>query len=238
MPGADYMGVTAWVEWPDSNRPRITFIRVPANAPGVSCEPMEEMGARGHQLGIVYLRDVRVPVSDVLGGKGAGKELLFARWGVSRCLSALNAIGAAQKVLDETIAFVKRKVVYGKPIGMYQGISFPLIEHYTKIEAARLMAYKGLWMSVVGENPQMQATMTKQYAVTSAVDAVRRGGVSEGPTGGAAAARRDGFAVHRRDYQYHEDHCYQGASGQGVRRHSRRWRWRLTNRRRDRPGTR
>jgi cyclohexanecarboxyl-CoA dehydrogenase len=172
MPGADYMGVTAWVEWPESNRPRITFIRVPANAPGVSCEPMEEMGARGHQLGIVYLRDVRVPVSDVLGGKGAGKELLYARWGVSRCLSALNALGAAQKVLDETIAFVKRKIVYGKPIGMYQGISFPLIEHYTRIEAARLMAYKGLWMSVVGENPQLQATMTKQYAVTSSVDAI------------------------------------------------------------------
>jgi len=172
MPGADYMGVTAWVQWKDEPKPRITFIKVPSNAPGVSCEQMPEMGARGHQLGIVHLNNVRVPVTDVLGAKGEGKKLLYARWGVSRCLSALNAIGAAQQVLDDTIAFVKKKVVYGRPIAVYQGISFPLIEHYTRIEACRLMAYKGLWQSVVGQNPKQQATMAKWYSVTSAVDCI------------------------------------------------------------------
>ncbi|MBP8297162.1 MAG: acyl-CoA dehydrogenase family protein [Burkholderiales bacterium] len=173
MPGADYMGVTAWVDWKDGKKPRITFIKVPSDTPGVSCEPMEEMGCRGHQLGIVHLKDVKVPVTDVLGGKGAGKEVLYARWGVSRCLSALNAVGAAQQVLDDTIAFVKKKIVYGRPIAMYQGVSFPLIEHYTKIEACRLMAYKGLWMSVAGENPKMQATMAKWSSVTAAVECIQ-----------------------------------------------------------------
>src|SRR5581483_4355364 len=43
MPGADYMGVTAWVQWKDEPKPRITFIKVPSNAPGVSCEQMPEM---------------------------------------------------------------------------------------------------------------------------------------------------------------------------------------------------
>ncbi|MBK7471284.1 MAG: acyl-CoA/acyl-ACP dehydrogenase [Betaproteobacteria bacterium] len=173
MPGADYMGVTAWVDWKDGKKPRITFIKVPSDTPGVSCEPMEEMGCRGHQLGIVHLKDVKVPVTDVLGGKGAGKEVLYARWGVSRCLSALNAIGAAQQVLDDTIAFVKKKIVYGRPIAMYQGVSFPLIEHYTKIEACRLMAYKGLWMSVAGENPKMQATMAKWSSVNAAIECIQ-----------------------------------------------------------------
>lgn len=172
MPGATYMGVTAWVKGDGSNKPRIAFIKVPADAPGVSCEQMEEMGCRGHQLGIVHFKNVRVPQKSVLGSKSEGKKLLYARWGVSRCLSALNAVGAAQQVLDDTIAFVKKKVVYGRPIGMYQGISFPLIEHYTKIQSCRLMAYKGLWMSIVGENPAMQATMAKWYSVTSAVDAI------------------------------------------------------------------
>ena len=173
MPGADYMGVTAWVDWKDGKKPRITFIKVPSDTPGVSCEPMEEMGCRGHQLGIVHLKDVKVPVTDVLGGKGAGKEVLYARWGVSRCLSALNAVGAAQQVLDDTIAFVKKKIVYGRPIAMYQGVSFPLIEHYTKIEACRLMAYKGLWMSVAGENPKMQATMAKWSSVNAAIECIQ-----------------------------------------------------------------
>lgn len=171
MPGADVMGVTAKVQ-DGAGKPRITFIRVPADLPGISCEQMEEMGARGHQLGIVNFDRVRVPRSDVLGGKGDGKAVLYARWGVSRCLSALNALGAAQKVLEDTVQFVKTKVVYGKPIGVYQGISFPLIEHQTRIEACRLMAYKGLWMSIVGQNPTQQATMAKWYSVTSSVEAI------------------------------------------------------------------
>lgn len=173
MPGAHYMGVTAWVKWDGDSKPRITFIKVPSNAPGVSCEPMEEMGCRGHQLGIVHFDNVRVPVTDVLGGKGEGKQILYARWGVSRCLSALNAVGAAQQVLDDTIAFVKKKIVYGRPIAIYQGVSFPLIEHYTKIQACRLMAYKGLWMSIAGENPKMQATMAKFSSVTAAMESIQ-----------------------------------------------------------------
>jgi len=172
MPGATHMGVTAWVRGDGSNKPHIAFIKVPADTPGISSEQMEEMGARGHQLGIVHFKGVRVPQSYTLGSKTEGKKLLYARWGVSRCLSALNAIGAAQQVLDDTIEVVKKKVVYGRPIGMYQGVSFPLIEHYTRIQACRLMAYKGLWMSVVGQNPQMQATMSKWYSVTSSVDAI------------------------------------------------------------------
>lgn len=171
MPGAHYMGVTAKVMGPDG-RSRITFIKVPSDTPGVSCEHMPEMGARGHQLAIVHFKDVRVPATDVLGGKGDGKRVMYARWGVSRCLSALNGLGAAQAVLDDTIDFVRKKIVYGKPIGMYQAISFPLVEHYTKVEACRLMAYKGLWMSDVGENPQKQAGMAKWNGVTTSVDAI------------------------------------------------------------------
>ena len=173
MPGATYMGVTAWVSGDGSNKPRIAFIKVAADSPGISCEQMEEMGCRGHQLGIVHFKNVRVPQANALGSKSEGKKLLYARWGVSRCLSALNAIGAAQQVLDDTVDFVKKKVVYGRPIGMYQGVSFPLIEHYTRIQACRLMAYKGLWMSVVGQNPAMQATMAKWYSVTSSVEAIQ-----------------------------------------------------------------
>ncbi|MGE0314273.1 MAG: acyl-CoA dehydrogenase family protein [Lautropia sp.] len=171
MPGAHYMGVTAKVSGPDG-KGKVTFIRVPSDAPGVSCEHMPEMGARGHQLAIVHLKDVKVPASDVLGGEGDGKRVMYARWGVSRCLSALNGLGAAQQVLDDTIDFVRSKRVYGRPIGVYQGISFPLIEHYTRVEACRLMAYKGLWMSDVAENPQKQAGMAKWNGVTTSVDAI------------------------------------------------------------------
>ena len=172
MPGAAVMGVTARVT-EGERKGRIDFLRVPADAPGVSSTLMPEMGLRSHQLAIVDFKDVRVPARDVLGGKGEGKAVLYARWNVSRCLSALNALGAAQQVLEDTIAFVRRKVVYGKPIGQYQGISFPLVEHSTRIEACRLMAYKGLWMNNRGENAARTAGMAKWSGITFSVEAVK-----------------------------------------------------------------
>lgn len=172
MPGASVMGVSARVMQPDG-KGRITFLRVPADAPGVSAELMPEMGLRSHQLAIVNLKDVRIPVADVLGGKGQGKAILYARWNVSRCLSALNALGAAQQVLEDTIEFVRKKQVYGRPIGQYQAISFPLVEHSTRVEGCRLLAYKGLWMNNRGENAARVAGMAKWSSITFAIQAVQ-----------------------------------------------------------------
>ena len=175
MPGATVMGVTVQVT-EDNQPPRIEFVKVPAAAAGVACELMPEMGMRSHQLGRVRFKDVRIKRGSVLGGekgKRDGKAVLYARWNVSRCLSALNALGTAQGVLDETIDFIRKKEVYGKSIGHYQSIQFPLIEHYTRVEACRLLAYKGLWMNVRGENAAREATMAKWYGVTLAVDAIK-----------------------------------------------------------------
>lgn len=172
MPGAAWMGVSAKVTGADG-KSRITFIRVPSDAPGVSCELMPEMGLRSHQLSIVRLKDVRVPTSNALGGEGQGKAVLYARWNVSRCLSALNALGAAQQVLEDTIDFVKRKKVYGKAIGTNQAISFPLVEHSTRVEAGRMLAYRGLWMNVRGENAARIAGMAKWSGIMDSIAAIQ-----------------------------------------------------------------
>jgi len=175
MPGASVMGVSVKVETDDGGS-KMEFLKVPADAEGVSCELMPEMGMRSHQLGRVRMENVRVPLDSALGkGKGLkdGKALMYARWDVSRCLSSLNAIGTAMAVLDDTIEFVKRKEVYGEKIGRYQAIQFPLVEHYTKMEACRMLAYKGLWKNVEGQNASREATMAKWYSVTSAIEAVK-----------------------------------------------------------------
>jgi cyclohexanecarboxyl-CoA dehydrogenase len=171
MPGATVMGVTARVSQRDG-KGRIYFLRVPSDAPGVSCEVMPEMGLRSHQLGIVNFKDVRISVGDVLGAKGEGKALLYARWNVSRCLSALNALGAAQQVLEDTIDFVRKKQVYGRSIAQYQAISFPIVEHSTRVEGCRLLAYKGLWMNNRGENAAKVAGMAKWSSIMFSIQAI------------------------------------------------------------------
>lgn len=171
IPGAHVMGVTAKV-LSEAGYSSITMFRVPTDLDGVSCAPMEQMGARAHQLGRVKLVDVRIPSDAILGGDGAGKRVMNVRFSVSRCLSPLAAIGAAQATLDDTIAFAKSYKVFGRPIGTNQSISFSLAEHSTRLEAARLLAYQALKLNSLGLPATKEAAMAKWFGITSSVQAI------------------------------------------------------------------
>ncbi|MGH7714906.1 MAG: acyl-CoA dehydrogenase family protein, partial [Vulcanimicrobiaceae bacterium] len=172
VPGAQTLGVTAKTFDGDTDR-GITMFRVRSDQPGVSVSPMEQMGVRAHQLGRVILNNVRVPDTALMGQGGAGKKVMYARFNVSRCLSPLAAIGAATAALDTTVEYARTKVVFGRAIGTNQAISFPLVEHYTRLEAAKLMAYKALWMNDQGENAVREAAMAKWFGITSAIAAIQ-----------------------------------------------------------------
>ena len=171
VPGADVMAVTARTD-DGGGKPKISMFRVEADQPGVTCSPMQQMGARAHQLGRVVLDRVRVTDDSVMGGGASGQRALNVRFNVSRCLSPLAAIGAAQKTVEDTIAFTKRHTVFGRPIATNQAISFPLVEHLTRLEAGRLLAYKALGLNDAGRNAAREAAMAKWFGITSAVAAI------------------------------------------------------------------
>jgi len=170
-PGADVLAVSARMPGAGGKQP-IGMLLVPTDLPGVAVEPMDQMGARAHSLGIVRLEKVRVPSTAVLGDENAGKALMYARYNVSRCLSPLAALGAAGEVLRQTMDFTRRKVVFGRAIAMNQSVSFPLVEHQTRIEAGRLLAYRALWMNDAGEDASTEAAMAKWFGITSRILAI------------------------------------------------------------------
>lgn len=171
MPGADVLSVSAKLS-PEGGKPSILMLRVPTSLPGVSSEVMEQMGARAHRLGIVRFRDVRVPLAAAMGGKGEGKAIMYARYNVSRCLSPLTALGAARAVLDETMEFARRKVIFGRPLASNQSISFALVEHSTRVEAGRLLAYRALALNDAGKDATRDSAMAKWFGITSGIAAI------------------------------------------------------------------
>lgn len=172
VPGAQVLAVSARVDDGSERRPMV-LLRVPADAPGVSVEAMPQMGVRAHQLGIVRMDSVRVPKSAVMGSEGQGKALMYARYNVSRCMSPLAALGAARAVVDETMAFARDKVAFGRPVAANQSISFPLVEHHTKIEAARLLVYRALAMNDAGLDSTRETAMGKWLGITTGVQAIQ-----------------------------------------------------------------
>lgn len=173
VPGADVLAVSARIPQPGGGKPRMVLLRVPTNLPGVTSTVMEQMGARAHMLGEVRLDGVRVPASATLGGEGQGKAIMYARFNVSRCLSPLAALGAARAVLQQTIDFARRRVVYGRPIAANQSISFPLVEHHARIEAGRLLAYRALVANDRGEDAAADAAMAKWFGISTGVAVIQ-----------------------------------------------------------------
>ena len=172
VPGADVLAVTARTG-ERNGRPAISMFCVESSSPGVTCSPMEQMGARAHQLGRVVLNRVRVPADAVMGGGASGQRAMNVRFNVSRCLSPLAAIGCAQKTVEDTIAFAKQHVVFGRPIATNQAISFALVEHLTRLEAARLLAYRALASNDKGQPSAKECAMAKWFGITSAVQAIQ-----------------------------------------------------------------
>ena len=171
IPGADTAVIGAKVPT-EGGRPRINLFRVDLNLPGIKTTPIAEMGLRAHQLGNILLKNVKVPVTHILGDKGEGLQAAYIRWNAARSLASLIGAGIALSALDAALVHVKNRQAYGRPIGKFEAVQFPLVESYTRVEAGRLLAYKALWMLDNGIVAAKEAAMAKWFSATVSYQAV------------------------------------------------------------------
>jgi len=148
-----------------------TFL-VPTHLPGVSRTPLKDMGERAIQRGSLFLDDVRVPREALIGAEGQGFYLVMNAFDYSRVIIALMCIGAAEQSLDETIAYVKQRQAFGRPLAKFEGVSFPVAEHATMLEAARWLCYRTLWLRDQGLPHSKEAAMVKWWGPKVAVEAI------------------------------------------------------------------
>jgi cyclohexanecarboxyl-CoA dehydrogenase len=148
-----------------------TFL-VPTDLPGVSRTPLKDMGERAIQRGSLFLDQVQVPRDYLIGEEGQGFYLVMNAFDYSRVIIALMCIGAAEQSLDETIAYVQQREAFGRPLAKFEGVSFPIAEHATMLEAARWLCYRALWLRDQGLPHSKEAAMVKWWGPKVAVDAI------------------------------------------------------------------
>jgi cyclohexanecarboxyl-CoA dehydrogenase len=150
----------------------VSAFLVPTDSPGVSRTPLRDMGERAIQRGSLFLDDVRVPRDYLIGEEGQGFYLVMNAFDYSRVIIALMCIGAAEQSLDETIDYVKKREAFGRPLAKFEGVSFPIAEHATMLEAARWLCYRTLWLRDHGLPHSKEAAMVKWWGPKVAVDAI------------------------------------------------------------------
>ncbi|MFJ1974427.1 acyl-CoA dehydrogenase family protein [Streptomyces sp. NPDC087903] len=98
----------------------------------------------------LQLRDVS---AELLGG-GGGAEVLagLARVGDgAAALLACEAVGAADRALERTVAHVRQREQFGRAIGSFQAVKHRLADVYVQVQAARSAAYYAAWAAGGGE---------------------------------------------------------------------------------------
>ena len=149
----------------------ISLILVEADREGVTATDIgEKMGIHMMSTAEVNYKDVRVPVTNLIGEEGKGFYQVLEFFDESRILVAAQALGTAQGAYNRALAYVKEREQFGRKIAQFQVTQHKLADMATKIELARLITYKAAWNFDQGRIDPKLTSMAKMYAARTAVE--------------------------------------------------------------------
>lgn len=161
----------------------ISAFLVPMNLPGISTTRFEDAGQRAIGRGSIFFDNVAVPASHRLGDEGQGFKQVMQGFDYSRALIGLQCLAVAQQSLDETWQWLTERQAFGQPLAAFQGLTHPLAEFQTYVQAARLQCFYALWLKDSGQRHNAEAAMNKWWAPKLAFDVVKQCMLAHGHTG-------------------------------------------------------
>ena len=142
----------------------LSTILIEKDTPGFTSEKMgSKLMWRAADTARLYLKDVRVPLKNLLGETGHGHNYMFETLDGGRLSIAAIGLGLAQGAFEMALEYSKKRIQFGKAISKNQGIAFKISDMHMKIEHAREYLYKVCWLKDQGMNYSKEAAMAKLY---------------------------------------------------------------------------
>jgi alkylation response protein AidB-like acyl-CoA dehydrogenase len=148
----------------------VSAFLVPADTPGLRPGAKEKkLGIRASSTTQIFFEDCRVPSDAVLGTVDEGFKIAMATLDGGRIGIGAQALGIAQRALDETVKYTKFREAFGHPIADFQGLQWRMADMATRIEATRLLVYRAARMKDAGQSFSKEASMAKLFASETAM---------------------------------------------------------------------
>ena len=136
---------------------------------GVTIKPIRTM--MNHATTEVFFDGARIPASSLIGEAGRGFRYILSGMNAERILIAAECIGDAKWFLAKGAAYAKERVVFGRAIGVNQGVQFPLARAYAHMLAAEAIVYRAAAMYDAGLDPGIEANSAKMLAADASWEA-------------------------------------------------------------------
>ncbi|MFD0056630.1 acyl-CoA dehydrogenase family protein [Streptomyces sp. NPDC127168] len=134
---ADHILLIARTEQGESKHHGITQFMVPTDSDGLQIRGIDTMG--GKDVNDLYFTDCFLPDSAVVGEPGQGWTQLMAGLNLERMILAALMLGVARRAFDDTLAYVRQREQFGRPIGSFQALKHRIADMATELECAQLL---------------------------------------------------------------------------------------------------
>jgi acyl-CoA dehydrogenase len=140
----------------------------------VETRELEKLGRHAVDTNMLFIDNLKVPASDLVGQEGRGFHYLLDGLNPERILVAAEAIGLGRAALARAVRYAKERIVFNRPIGQNQAIAHPLADSYSKLEVAELMMFKAAWLFDQRKPCGAEANVAKLRAADAGFEACDR----------------------------------------------------------------
>jgi len=140
----------------------------------IDIQPIRKMGRNAVSSNELFIDDLRVPEAHRVGAEGHGFRYILDGLNPERMLVAAEALGLGRAALRRAVRYGNERVVFGRPIGMNQGLQFPLADSLARLDAAELALRKATWLYDNGKPCGREANTAKYLCADAGFDAADR----------------------------------------------------------------
>ena len=133
--------------------------------------PWEKIGTKGSPVFDIFLDNVRIPKSNLIGKKGDGFRILLSESSVGKMCHAANCLAIMEACRDLAIKYAKEKLHRDKPITKFQAVQLKIARICERLESVRWMVYRCAQLadeSTESEEFKAYASLVKAYAADTA----------------------------------------------------------------------
>ncbi len=167
-PIANLFTVFARTNPESKNSSGVSAFLVEADTPGISLGKKDKkMGQRGAYTSDVIFEDVKVPVSNIIGGEekiNQGFKTAMKVLDKGRIIIAAVCVGVAERILRDAVQYATERKQFGEAIAQFQLVQAMLADSKAELYAARCMVEETARRKDRGENVSTEAACCKMYA--------------------------------------------------------------------------